>query len=55
MPTSPVDTLKFEPGSKAEYSNYGYRLLGAVIEKASGQDYYSYIREHIYKPAGMTN
>jgi CubicO group peptidase (beta-lactamase class C family) len=55
LPTTPVDILKFEPGTKVEYSNYGYILLGAVIEKSSGQDYYSYIREHIYKPTGMTN
>jgi CubicO group peptidase (beta-lactamase class C family) len=55
LKASAGDTLKFEPGSKLEYSNYGFTLLGAVIEKASGQDYYDYIREHIYKPAGMTN
>src|SRR5262249_18222272 len=36
-----------------DYSNYGYMVLGALIEKASGQDYYDYIREHIFKPAGM--
>jgi CubicO group peptidase (beta-lactamase class C family) len=55
LPTTPGDTLKFEPGTKLEYSNYGYMLLGAIIEKASGEDYYTYIREHIYKPSGMTN
>lgn len=47
--------LEFEPGSRFGYSNYGYVLLGAIIEKASGQDYYSYVREHVFKPAGMTN
>jgi len=46
--------LAFEPGSKWEYSNYGYLLLGALIEKASGQSYYDYVREHIYQPADMS-
>ncbi len=47
--------LKFEPGSKWEYSNYGFILLGIVIEKVSGQSYYDYIREHICTPAGMAS
>ncbi|HET9309485.1 MAG TPA: serine hydrolase domain-containing protein [Candidatus Sulfotelmatobacter sp.] len=47
--------LKFEPGSKWEYSNYGFILLGAIVEKVSGQSYYDYVREHIYVPAGMTS
>lgn len=47
--------LKFEPGARFDYSNYGFLLLGAIIEKASGQGYYDYIRDHIYKPAGMIN
>jgi D-alanyl-D-alanine carboxypeptidase len=46
---------QFEPGSRWEYSNYGFLLLGLVVEKASGEDYYAYVREHIYKPAGMTS
>jgi CubicO group peptidase (beta-lactamase class C family) len=45
---------QFEPGSKWEYSNYGFILLGAIIEKVSGQSYYDYVRDHIYVPAGMT-
>ena len=36
------------------YSNYGFILLGAVIEKVSGQSYYDYVRERVYRPAGMT-
>jgi D-alanyl-D-alanine carboxypeptidase len=45
--------LRFEPGSRWEYSNYGFILLGAVIEKVSGESYSSYVREHVYIPAGM--
>jgi CubicO group peptidase (beta-lactamase class C family) len=47
--------LRFEPGSRWEYSNYGFILLGAVIEKVSGGSYYDYVREHIYAPAGMNS
>jgi CubicO group peptidase (beta-lactamase class C family) len=46
---------KFEPGSSWEYSNYGFVLLGLVIEKASGESYYDYVQKHIYEPAGMTS
>jgi CubicO group peptidase (beta-lactamase class C family) len=45
----------FEPGSRWEYSNYGFILLGAIIEKVSGDNYYDYVREHVYEPAGMTS
>lgn len=44
----------FEPGAKWEYANYGYILLGRVIEVVSGQSYYEYVADHIFKPAGMT-
>lgn len=44
----------FEPGSRWVYSNYGMLLAGVVIERVSGQNYYDYVAEHIYKPAGMT-
>src|SRR6266850_7414625 len=47
--------LAFEPGSRWAYSNYGFLLLGLVIEKVSGGSYYDYVREHVYKPAGMTS
>lgn len=49
------EKLQFEPGTKWSYSNTGMLVLGAVIEKATGQSYYDYIRENIYKPAGMIN
>ncbi len=47
--------LRFEPGSRWEYSNYGMVLLGVVIERVTGQSYYDYVAEHVYKPAGMTH
>jgi D-alanyl-D-alanine carboxypeptidase len=48
-------SLRFEPGSRWEYSNYGFILLGAVIEKVGGDSYSSYVRKHVYIPAGMTS
>jgi len=44
-----------EPGTKFSYSSYGYNLLGAAIEGASGQSYADYMREHIWQPLGMNN
>ena len=49
------DRPAFEPGKQYKYSNTGMFLLGVVIEKVSGEDYFSYIRKAIYEPAGMTN
>ena len=45
---------EFESGSQWVYSNYGFILLGAVIEAVTGQSYYENVHEHIYEPAGMT-
>ena len=45
----------FPPGTKFDYSNYGYILLGAIVEKASGTDYYGYVQKNILDPAGMTH
>lgn len=49
------DPLQFEPGEKWAYSNAGYIVLGVIIEKISGEDYYDYLRKRIFKPAGMIN
>tara|TARA_R110000822_G_scaffold13225_1_gene47109 strand:+ start:99 stop:1457 length:1359 start_codon:yes stop_codon:yes gene_type:complete len=46
---------EFEPGSAESYSNYGFVLLGAIIEKISGLSYYEYVDAHLFAPAGMTN
>jgi CubicO group peptidase (beta-lactamase class C family) len=47
--------LEFTPESKFKYSNTGYVLLAAIIEKTSGKDYETFIQEHIFKPLGMNN
>lgn len=49
------EPLQFEPGERFSYSNSGFIVLGKIIEKVSGMSYYDYIREKIYKPAGMIN
>jgi CubicO group peptidase (beta-lactamase class C family) len=43
----------FEPGSRFQYSNAGYLLLGAVIEAVSRRDYYSFVHDEVYARAGM--
>ncbi len=45
--------LLFKPGSRSSYSNSGYLLLAAIIEKASGLTYEKYLNENIFKPIGM--
>jgi CubicO group peptidase (beta-lactamase class C family) len=45
----------FDPGTNWQYSNTGMFLLGVVIESATGQDYFEYIRQNIHRPAGMEN
>jgi D-alanyl-D-alanine carboxypeptidase len=46
--------LRYEPGDHFEYSNYGFVLLGALIERVTGRSYYDYVRDHVFRPAGMT-
>jgi CubicO group peptidase (beta-lactamase class C family) len=46
--------LAFEPGSKTEYSNGGFVLLGAVVEAVSGKTFREYVTENILAKAGMT-
>jgi CubicO group peptidase (beta-lactamase class C family) len=46
--------LDFAPGTRYAYSNFGYAILGRVIEKASGQSYEEYVRGAVLVPAGAT-
>src|SRR2546423_3793146 len=55
LPLFVNDALAFEPGEKMEYSNSGYVVLGLIIERVTKQNYFDYVREHIFKPAGMMN
>lgn len=59
-PTQMIDRfknlpLRFAPGTKWEYSNSGYFLLGYIIEKISGKTYGSYLEDNIFKPLAMTS
>jgi CubicO group peptidase (beta-lactamase class C family) len=47
--------VAFEPGSRMDYSNYGFILLGRIIELVSGEPYQRYVQEHIYLPSGMAH
>lgn len=49
------EPLQFPPGTKQQYSNEGYVLLGAIIEKVSGESYYDYVRKNIFEPLRMMN
>lgn len=44
----------FEPGTQRAYSNAGYVVLGALVERMSGEEYRSYLKQHVFTPAGMT-
>ncbi|MEO7041074.1 MAG: serine hydrolase [Gemmatimonadaceae bacterium] len=63
LPTTPqglIDRFKglpldFVPGSKFEYSNSGYVLLGAIIEKASGKSYCDFLAANIFTPLKMSD
>ena len=49
------DPLLHEPGSKFHYTTYGYSVLGCAIEGAAGMSYEDYMRENVFKPAGMAH
>ena len=49
------DTLAFEPGSEAIYTNVGYMILGALIEQVTGQSYEQYVVDRVLDPLGMVN
>jgi CubicO group peptidase (beta-lactamase class C family) len=60
-PAKPIDIihymtkqkLDFDPGTRYAYSNFGYCLLGRVIEKATGQSYEEAVQKHVFDPIGV--
>ncbi|MBC6981472.1 serine hydrolase [Caulobacter sp. 17J80-11] len=53
LPSFAADELRFQPGEGGLYSNEGFIVLGAVIEKLSGESYYDYVQREIFARAGM--
>lgn len=49
------DTLLFEPGSRYSYSSYGWNLLSAVVEGASGEEFLPYMQENVFDRLGMVH
>ena len=47
-------SLDFGPGARYAYSNFGYAVLGRVIEQASGQRYHTHVAEQVLRPMGIT-
>ena len=45
---------EFEPGSKVEYSNYGFIVAGKIVEAVTGRDFYDVVQTRVFDPAGMT-
>lgn len=54
LPLFVQEAQVFPPGTRQEYSNAGFVVLGMLVERISGIDYYQYVRDSIYRPAGMT-
>ena len=50
----PEKALEFQPGTKAEYANINFMLLGRVIEHASGESYCRFLQERIFSPLQLT-
>ena len=48
-----ADPLVAKPGTKFNYSTYGYTLVGCVLEGAASQKYVDYVRDNVFGPAGM--
>jgi uncharacterized protein (TIGR03437 family) len=48
-------TLDFDPGTQYAYSNFGYDVLGRIIDRVSGMSYEQYVRTNVFAPMGITN
>ena len=50
-----ADTLLFEPGTRYSYSSYGWNLISAVVEGASGDEFLGYMRAHVFEPLALNS
>lgn len=48
------ERLSFEPGTREMYSNAGFVVLAAIVERVSGENFHEYVERHILRPAQMT-
>jgi N-acyl-D-amino-acid deacylase len=48
------EPLDFDPGTRYVYSNFGYAILGRIIERVSGMSYEQFVKTHVLEPAGIT-
>ena len=55
LPHLANDRLAFEPGSRWAYSNTGFLVLGAILERVTGEEYHAHVRRTIFQPLGMSN
>lgn len=55
MPFITSDKPHFPPGTRFDYSNTGFALLGVLVERLSGESYGDYLNSRIFRPAGMTS
>jgi D-alanyl-D-alanine carboxypeptidase len=53
LPAFEKDPLQFEPGERQQYSNAGFIVLGLIVQKASGENYFDYVKRHVLAPADM--
>jgi D-alanyl-D-alanine carboxypeptidase len=54
FPLFAAEPLLFEPGTASAYSNEGFVVLGAIVEKLTGMSYFDYVRERIFHPLDMS-
>ncbi len=47
------DPLLFKPGERYRYSSYGYNLLSAIVEEASGETFLGFVKKRVFEPAGL--
>jgi len=55
LPLFVHEPLQFQPGARFAYSNEGYIVLGLIIEKVTGQSYWDYVKQNVFRPSEMSH